>query len=557
MSEPETPANSRKTSGRSIADRILRASALVFLAHVALKFISLIQFRLIGRFCDPVTRDLFIFGFEGVLLTVFLVGEEALGPAFLPVFMEEKEKRSEEEAWAFANAVLVCQGVVILVVMLLLALFPMAVVAFLTKWDRPDANAFYMANAPVYARYMVLGLLGMGLGSTTYMLLNGYKRFFLAAFGDAAVKIGVVGALLVACFTETQMFGWSAAVVFVSGTVVGSGLKLFTHLFGLRDKIRLIRLHCRWGNPAFRRFLLLMAPLIVGILFAKVRDLFNQIWIPSHVEAGLLSANAWGRKLYQTIGYLIPYAVSIAMLPFFCELVDRDEKEKLGTLLTRSGRMIFLMCAPIAAIVIALSLPLAQLLYQTGRFSYHDCEQVAVANACYSLVLPFYALEYVLMQAFFSNRKMISVTILGIIFSTLSMGIAYVGVVEMKSTGMQALAIIALAFTVSRILKVGALSLVARRFLPCFPPWETCLFVGRTLIAAFGAGLTAWEVRVFYESEVMVSHAMRAREILLWIGLDLALSGIAGGTVGLTLMWLLCREDLLSVKTWTLRKFRR
>jgi hypothetical protein len=34
-------------------------------------------------------------------------------------------------------------------------------------------------------------VIGLSLGSTTYVLLNGYKRFFLAAFGDAVWKFAV------------------------------------------------------------------------------------------------------------------------------------------------------------------------------------------------------------------------------------------------------------------------------------------------------------------------------------------------------------------------------
>ena len=43
-----------------------------------------------------------------------------------------------------------------------------------------------------------------------------------------------------------------------------------------------------------------------------------------------MDLNAFGRKIYQTLGYLIPYAVSIAMLPFFFVLIDWHKKELNG-----------------------------------------------------------------------------------------------------------------------------------------------------------------------------------------------------------------------------------
>lgn len=549
----ETPA----AESHGVVDRILRASVMVFVAHVLLKVVSIVQFRLIGGFCDDVTRDLFVFAFESVLFMVFYIGEEALGPAFLPVFMEEKEKRGEESAWRFARTVLLVQAAILILATVVIALIPETLVRLLTQWDREDANQAFMELAPFYARYMIFGLVGLSLGSTTYMILNGYKRFFLAAFGDAAVKIGVVAALLVAYALGEEMAGRTAAVVFIIGAVVGSVLKLVTHAIGLKTKLCRLRGALDFRSPAMKRFLLLMAPLLLGIVFAKVRDLFNHLWVLTTVEEGLLSANAWGRKLFQTIGYMVPYAVSIAMLPFFCEMVDRDAKDEMGSMLTRCGRLIFLMCAPVAALVVALSLPLAQLLYQFGKFSYEDCQQVAVANICYTLVLPFYALEYVLMQAFFSNRKMVAITVIGMVFSALSMAIAYIGVVQMQFQGTAALAVVALAFTISRILKVTALVARARGFLPCFPLAETLGFLARVLCISLGVGGSAWLVRAAYESVVPVSDAERTSQIVLWVGGDLAVSGLTGGAVAFALGWLLCREDLLLIREWGLQKLRR
>ncbi|MBN2712374.1 MAG: hypothetical protein JXR97_08110 [Planctomycetes bacterium] len=554
MTEPLAAPEQNGKPKRSTADRILRASALVFAAHIALKLVSLVQFRLIGAACDPVIRDIFVFAFDGVLMTLFFIGEEALGPAFLPVFMAEKEKEGEGKAWSFANTVLSVQSAIIAVAVILVFLFPATLVTITTAWEKKGANPLYMESAPHYIKYMVFGLFGLSIGSCTYMLLNGYKRFFLAAFGDAAVKLGIVIALATAYAMKVEMKGSTAATVFIIGAITGSVFKLITHAIGLRDKLRFFRPRLDLKDPAFRKFVALVLPLLCGILIAKVRDYFNNIYVMTNVDDGLLSIGAWGRKIYQTIGHVIPYAVSIAMLPFFCELYDKGKKEELGAMLTKSSRLIFLMCAPIAAGAVVLSLPLSQILYQAGKFSYHDCELAAAANSCFSLVLPFYALEYVLMQAFFSNRKMIAVSAVGVFFSFFSMAIAYVCVIQLKFTGVDALIAVALAFTVTRTLKVITLASIARKFLPCYPVKETLSFILRVIIVALGTGLAAWITRSFYESIVLVSEATRAMDILVKAGLDLILSASAGAITALALTWILCRSELVEIKEWVSRK---
>ncbi len=555
---PEPEPDPRPTA--PVSSRILRAGAVVLLAHLLFKILGLVQTRLIGSLTDEVTRDLFSAIFDNILMMIYLLSEESLGPALLPVFMEEKNKGREEEAWRFAGTVMTVQSVLLLGTALVVGLWPEVFVRAFTQWDAPDANPVYMELGPLYARYMILGLFGMSLGSATYMLLNAHKRFFLAALGDAALKLGIIGALLAAWAIEGALDRETALITLSAGVVLGSVFKVGTHLLGLRREAGHLRPRLDLTSPAFRRFLWLIAPLIVGIVFAKVRDIFNNAWVLSGIrEAGFVAANNWGRKVFQAVGWIIPYALSIAMLPFFCEMVDREEKEELGAMVTRSSRLIFLMCAPLAGIVVALSLPLAQFLFQAGKFTLEDARLVAVANTCYTLVLPFYAVEYVLMQAFFSNRRMLSVTVIGMIFSALAMGLAYAGLAAADAYGwapVTVLASVALAYTVSRALKVATLAGVTRRFLPVFPAGATVGFVLRTGVIAAGAGAASFGVRGLYEQLVPVA-SMEGRWILLAAGGELALAGAVGAGVAAGLAWILCREEARLVIAWSQERIRR
>jgi len=545
MTEPFSSGEHASRQG----SRILRAGALIALAHICLKFVSPLQYMLIGHLADEVTRDLFIFGFEGVLLMLFFVGEESLGPALLPVFMQEREDGGEKRAWQFANSILTAQFVLITLAVVVVAAFPHWL-ANLTAWNEPGRDPRYMQLAPLYARYMVLGLFGLSLGSTTYMLLNGYKRFFLAAFGDAAVKIGLVMALSVAWLLHYRLDGQTAVLVFAVGCFFGSVLKLGTHLIGLRDKLTLIRPQLNWRSPACRQFMLLVAPLLAGIMFAKVRDIYNNILVLSVLPAGVMSATAFGRKIYESIRFLGPYSVSVAMLPFFCEMVARRQREQLGQMITHSSRLIVLMCMPLAALIVALSLPIARVLFQSGNYDYQACLQAAVANAGYTLVLPFAALECVFMQMFFADRRMLLVTSLGILFSFFSMLCSYIFVIHLGWRGLPAIAAVSLAFTLSRICKVAVLALLLRRQLPCFPAAATLAFLARIIVVSVAAGVGAWVMRLGYSQIVHVADDANRLTILLRVGPELVLGTLGGATVALLMLWWLCRAEMLELWQW-------
>ncbi|MFH0910971.1 MAG: lipid II flippase MurJ [Planctomycetota bacterium] len=527
--------------------KILGASLAVMLAHVIFKAAGFIQARVIGHYCDPVTRDLFYFALQSVVWTFFLIGEEGLGPAFLPVFMGEMDKRGESAAWRFASSLFTVQTLLIALVVTAVMCRPETVVRLFSDWDNPKAVAVYMERAPDFVRWMIPALFALSIGSTTYLVLNGYKRFFLAAFGDAAVKFLIIAAVLLGIWQGGALQPW-----LILGVVAGSLAKLFTHLLGMRREAGRFRPSLALRTPAWGRFSLLVLPLLVGILFAKVRDLYNDTWILTHTgEAGLFSANAYGKKIFNGVGQLVPYSVSIAMFPFFCELVDRERRKELAELVLRGSSIVWVFLVPVTAVVVALSLPLSRLLFQTGRFDLLACRQAAVANACYTLVLPFFALEYLFMQAFFSNRKMVTPVLVGILFSSLSMGLSWLGVVRLGLRGSAAVATVGLAYTVSRTLKTVSLGLLMRRFLPDLDAGKAARFALRMLLAGCAAGGAAYGARWAYESRIDV-YAGRGEGSVIGLVLPcLAISALTGGAAYLGALRILCPAEWRETLRWT------
>lgn len=468
----------RQEHRRHIGARILRASTVVAAAHICLKLVGLVQVVILGRYVDAGVVDVVYVGvFEGCILTIFLLGEEVIGPTFLPVFMRELDDRGKAAAWRFANTVLAIQFLLLLVVIGLLVVFPEFFIRLVTSWNAEHSpDKFSLACRSLLG--LAPALLCLSLGSTTYMILNGHKRFFLAAFGDASWKIVTLLSVLIGI----GLLGLGIRAL-IFGLVLGSAAKLATHLLGLTRELCELRISLCLRSPALRTMLLLMLPLIGGIVFAKVRDVFNNQYILSHLDTeGLMTANSFGRKLYTAIGWLVPYAISIAMFPFFCELVDRDDKEHLGEILTHSGRMLLAVFIPFSMAGVVFAKPLTSLVFQGGEFGDAITGWTSVSLACYTLVLPAYALEYLLIQAFFANRKMISVTVIGALGSLFSILISFAGIRLLGATGTAALATVACGFVVSRVLKTLFLVAVLKRMMPLFPTAQTCGMLLRAML---------------------------------------------------------------------------
>lgn len=478
----DTGAGDPKTPQRSLADRVVKASGSIFVAHLMAKAMGLVQARIIGEYYGfGAVNDVFGFAFTGVIWSLFLIGEESLGPAFLPVFMEAKKKDSERAAWRFTSLLLNLQILILFAVVTLLMLFPTQTIDWFTRFNPKDVekvgelNRFQLAN--YFLVWMAPSLIGLSIGSLTYMVLNGYKKFFWPAFADAALKIALVLGIVVG-----RRAGLDEAAL-VIGVLAAGMTKLLVHLCALRGKLGLYQFTMDLRDPHFKKLCILIAPLLIGILYAKARDYFNDVYVISSLKTGLLSANLYGKKIFTTLGYLVPYSVSIAMFPFLCELVDRKDLNALADFLTRAARMLLMVFFPITVVFMLLSTPLAQVLFQTGKVTAEDAVLVGHINACYILVLPLYALEYVFMQAYFSTRRTVAVTIIGMVFSTLSMGVSYFGVLVYGLQGAAAVMLVALGYTLSRWLKtltlIGVLKIGGLRVLPFVP---TIVFMFRVLL---------------------------------------------------------------------------
>ncbi len=536
-------------TGKSLSSRILRAGIAVSIAHALFKLASLWQARVMGQVLSPATYDVvYVFAFENCIFSLFLIGEEILGPALLPVFMTARDEEGEAAAWAFVNVVLTTLLIVLLLAVALLMAFPEVVATTLTTW-RPDSQGENYRLAVTSVRQLAPALLGLSLGSLTYTLLNGHKRFFLAAFGNAVWKFTVMGALVL--FATPG--GSGAATILIAGLVLGSFLKLATHLIGLRDKLHWLRPSLRLANPAFRRMLWLALPLIVGIVFAKIRDVVNNVYILGSIESdGLLQANSMGRKLMNALNWMVPYTLSIAVFPFFCEMVDHSDNKRLGEVVTRVGRQLLAIFIPFAAVVAVLALPLTGLIFGGGQFDQVAVQRTALTTACYTLALPAAAVEAIAMQAFFAHRRMVSVTVVGVLFSSFSMLVSWLGLRLGGGSTWVVLAAIAGGFALSRTLKTLTLIQLLRQSAPVFPLIKTVGFSLRVVAASLLAAAATWGALYLARNPL---RGLGVGERLL----DLANLALGGGVAAVTLLaayWLLRIDEPFELGRLALAKVR-
>jgi putative peptidoglycan lipid II flippase len=491
MDSNASPSAAPAAAPRSLGERVVNAAIAISVAYAAAKLMGFVQARVIGHvYGFGAVNDAFQATF-GLLTTIFFIGEESLAPGYLPVFRAAKEQDGEERAWLFTSSLLNLYFLIVLAATGTLAFFPEQVVTLLTRFHLVDEEASTELSRSAMAIHFLSGmapaLLGLSLASMTYTILAGYKRFFWPAFAEAALKAALVGTILLG-----QKLGWDSEAL-VLGVLAAGVTKIVIHFLALGGKLRFYRPVLRLTDPRFTRFVILVGPLLIGIFFAKIRDIFNYIYVLSSLESGMLAVGSYGRQIYQMVNWLVPYPLSIAMLPFLVDLVAREDERAVGQFLTRASRMLLLVFVPLAAVLCVVSIPLAQFVYQTGKVSAGDAAMVGQVNACYVAVLPFLALEMAFMQAYFSTHRTISVTVIGLATSGLSMLLSYIGVVLCGVSGLRAVMLVALSYTGTKALKSVVLAAYLKSHgMPLMPLGPTLAFLARLLPLAALCGVASY-----------------------------------------------------------------
>ena len=524
---------------KSLTDRILKAGVFVAAAHVILKFMGLLLTKVATHYLAPdVYECVMVVAFTGVIQSLFYIGQELLTPTFLSVFMKEKEEKGEPSAWQFANVTLSTQLLLLLATAAVIASFPDFFIRCFTTWT-PEKNPDHYWLLRKSLQIMSPGLVFLSLGSTTYVLLNGYKRFFVAAFGDSATKIVVLLGICVGIGLMGMKPG-AVSVIILAGCVA----KLVTHLCGLGRKCGFLRFSLNWRNPAFLSLLLLMLPLLFGVLFAKVRDNFNNIYILTRIETrGVLMANDLGRKLFATIQWLVPYSLQIALFPFLCELAGRNEKEKLGEVLSNSCRMLLSFFLPFAILLFVIAQPLSILIFHSGKTSLEIARWAGLSTACYCLVLPATALESVLQQGLFANRKTALSTVIGVGSSFISIAVSYYFIVVRQADAEKAIMAVALGFVASKLVKSILLAVVIGRQVPLNLAGNLGGFFAKLVGVTAATGLAAWGAARLI---ARIEHVSGKSALLVQMGS----ACLAGAVVYAAGVWLFHFQEPKTMLAW-------
>lgn len=327
-----------------------------------------------------------------------LFAEGAMNAALVPLYAKRLEQNGKASAIAFGGEA----ASLLLLIMLLLTVLAMAFMPFVILVLAPgfgqDADTFALAVALGTITFPYLTF--MALSAMLSGMLNTVGRFGAAAAAPvllnivliAAMGLSLAGALPV---IPAEALAWG---VFVGGVLQFGLVAWDCHRAGILPRLPMPRL-----TPDIKVLAWLMGPGVVSAGVSQINTVVSTI-LASLLPAGAIAHLYYADRVAQLPLGVIGVAVSVALLPTLSRQLNAGEDIAASDSLNRSLEIGLLFTLPAAAALIAMPLPVVDVLFRRGAFDVADTFATAEVLVAMAVGLPPVVLVKILSPAFFARQ---------------------------------------------------------------------------------------------------------------------------------------------------------
>lgn len=306
-----------------------------------------------------------------------LFAEGSLTISFIPVFTEMLEKRDKTEAKKVADIVFSLLFSITLIISVLGVIFsPYIVKLFAYGFDKETFELSVSLNRIMFPYIFFISLTALSMG-----VLNSLRHFFAPAFSPVLLNLSMIAAI----FVLSRGFSvpiFSAAV----GVILGGVLQLLIQLPFLKAKGYLFSFTAHFRNPAVKRIGLLLVPQLFGLAVYNLNLIVSSQYA-SFMHPGTISYLYFAERLTEFPLGIIAVSIATVLLPSLSSYVSRGDYDKFHETYNFTLKLMLFILIPALAGLIALRIPICNILYQRGEFTYEATLATAQTLSGYCLGL--------------------------------------------------------------------------------------------------------------------------------------------------------------------------
>jgi len=357
------------------------------------------------------------------------------------------------------------------------------------------------------------------VGAVVSAVLLSRRLFLLPALGPLIYNVCIIlGGIIAGKQLGIASLAWGA----VLGCVLGPFL---VNAMGAASVGTGYRISFDIKNAAFREWVRLSIPLMLGVSLVTADDWILRYFASSGI--GDIARLNYAKRLMAVPIAVLGQATGQASLPFFARLFGEKKMQEFSDLVNASVYRISALALLSTAWMMAAALPLIDLVYRRGRFSFADSQETAIYFFWFSISLAFWAAQGLYARAFYAAADTLTPMVASTIITLLSLYVYRTLFHTFSVTGLAVASDIGiLANTIIAAILLQRRKLVELRGLP----W---LELGKTaLVAVLAGGLS------FAVARVVPLRGSRTADLEVLVLISLTWAAVVLGG-----LWLL-RSDL-------------
>ncbi len=398
--------------------------------------------------------DAFFVAFRISNLLRRLVGEGALTSSFIPIFLDERTRREDEDLKGLVSGVFTLFTIILIVVTFLGIFFSEDLVALMSPGFLSDPEKFALTvnlTRLMFPYMIFVGLMAIGMG-----VLNSLKHFTAPALAPVFFNIAIISSiLLISPFLQQSVYALAI------GVLIGGTLQFAIMLPWLKQYGFMPYISFRFRDSAILKIFKLMGPAAFGIGIYQL-NIFIVLWFASSLSEGSVSYLYYAGRLMELPLGIFGVAISTAALPSLSECAAKGQWSGFMESLGYALRLVLFLTIPAAVGLVILSLPVIETLFSHGEFREGAAHATSMALYYYAPGLVPVALYRILTSVFYSLKD--TVTPVAVAFVTLIINVffCFILVGPMQHAGL------ALATTISALFNMAALLFLLRKKIGAF-----------------------------------------------------------------------------------------
>lgn len=335
--------------------RIAQATGIVMVATLGSAVFGLLRETILAaKFGTTIEMDAYFFSFDLIIrLPVFLLA--ALQAGLIPLYTKSKK---EGQNLNFVSTVINVYMIFLLLTAVIIISTAPFVVAVLGSGFADTSHQ----TVTQMIRLLSPAVLFAGLWGVLRTLLNAEGEFFVSTISQSLLSIGIISAIVL-------LFNQQGIYCLISGIMIGSAAQvLWTAYWLIRRNAFRYRLILDTKDPRFRRFLYLLGPGLVGGLIGYIGPMVDKL-LASYLQVGTIASLSFAARPMAIISRIAVYSFVTALLPALSLEAINTSRESFNATVVRTLGIVIFVTTPLSVMLVALRVPIIQLLFERGNFS--------------------------------------------------------------------------------------------------------------------------------------------------------------------------------------------